>query len=126
MGILATERARWYRSFYFRIGFSFVVFVVAVLAAQSAIFSYIISRSRPFPLRSPNTVAAIVAADVGAALTQDAQIDLQEFVNREYAQMQPLYLVMKVGSVAANRREPLAEPLRRSAAGLLGGDTFAH
>ena len=125
MGILARQRARWYRSFYFRIGFSFVVFVVAVLAAQSAIFSYIISRSRPFPLRSPNTVAAIVAADVGAALTQDAAIDLQEFVNREYAQMQPLYLVMKDGSVVANRREPLAEPLRRSAAGLLGGDSFA-
>jgi len=120
MATPATERARWYRSFYFRIGFSFVVFVVAVLAAQSAIFSYIISRSRPFPLRSPNTVAAIVAADVGAALTQDAQIDLQEFVNREYAQLQPLYLVMKDGAVAANRREPLADSLRRSAAGLLG------
>ena len=28
MGNLAMERARWYRSFYFRIGFSFVVFVV--------------------------------------------------------------------------------------------------
>jgi len=126
MGILATGRARWYRSFYFRIGFSFVVFVVAVLAAQSAIFSFIISRSRPFPLRSPNTVAAIVAADVGAALAQDAQIDLQEFVNREYGQLQPAYLVMKDGPVVANRREPLADPLRRSATGLLGGDGFAR
>jgi signal transduction histidine kinase len=126
MGILATERARWYRSFYFRIGFSFVVFVVAVLAAQSAIFSFIISRSRPFPLRSPNTVAAIVAADVGAALAQDARIDLQEFVNREYGQLQPAYLVMIDGPVVANRREPLADPLRRSATGLLGGDSFAR
>jgi signal transduction histidine kinase len=126
MGILATGRARWYRSFYFRIGFSFVVFVVAVLAAQSAIFSYIISRSRPFPVRSPNTVAAIVAADVGAALAQDAQIDLQEFVNREYAQLQPLYLVMRDGAIVANRREPLAEPLRRSAAGLIGGRSAAR
>ena len=126
MGILATGRARWYRSFYFRIGFSFVVFVVAVLAAQSAIFSFIISRSRPFPLRSPNTVAAIVAADVGAALAQDARIDLQEFVTREYAQLQPMYLVMKDGPVVANRREPLADPLRRSATGLLGGDSLAR
>src|SRR5580765_5152789 len=120
MGILATGRARWYRSFYFRIGFSFVVFVVAVLAAQSAIFSYIISRSRPFPVRSPNTVAAIVAADVGAALEQDAQIDLQEFVNREYAQLQPLYLVMRDGRIVANRLEPLDDNLRRSAGALLG------
>src|SRR5437667_9585510 len=120
MGLLASERARWYRSFYFRIGFGFVVFVVALLAAQSAIFSYIISRSGPFPARSPNTVAAIVAADVGAALAQDAQIDLQEFVDREYAQIQPLYLVMKDGRIAANRREPLADNLRRSAGAVPG------
>src|SRR5947207_8441730 len=126
MGLLAPERAHWYRSFYFRIGFGFVVFVVAVLAAQSAIFSYIVSRSGPFPLRSPNTVAAIVAADVGAALAQDAQIDLQEFVDREYAQIQPLYLVMKDGGIVANRREPLADNLRRSAGALLGSDSFAR
>ena len=126
MGLLAPERAHWYRSFYFRIGFGFVVFVVAVLAAQSAIFSYIISRSGPFPPRSPNTVAAIVAADVGAALAQDAQIDLQEFVNREYAQIQPLYLVMKDGGIVANRREPLADNLRRAAGALLGSDSFAR
>jgi hypothetical protein len=115
-----------FRSFYFRIGFSFVVFVVAVLAAQSAIFSYIIARSGPFPLRSPNTVAAIVAADVGAALAQDAQIDLQEFVNREYAQIQPLYLVLKDGRIVANRREPLADNLRLAAGAMLGSDSFAR
>src|SRR5947199_1616643 len=126
MGLLASARARWYRSFSFRLGFGFVVFVVALLAAQSAIFSYIVSRSGPFPLRSPNTVAAIVAADVGAALTQDAQIDLQEFVDREYAQIQPLYLVMKDGGIVANRREPLADNLRRSAGALLGSDSFSR
>src|SRR5258705_2644165 len=107
MGI-GSERVRWYRSFYFRIGSSFVVFVVAILAAQSAMFSYMIARSRPFPLRSPNNVAAIVAADIGAALTQDPTIDLQEYVTREFSELQPMYLVMNAGLVAANRQEPLA------------------
>ena len=124
MGIFASERARWYRSFYFRIGFSFVVFVVAVLTAQSAIFSYIMARSGTFPTRPPNTVAAIVAVDVGAALTQDPQLDLQEFVNREYAQIQPTYLVMKDGRIVANRPEPLADNLRHSAGALLGIESF--
>jgi signal transduction histidine kinase len=126
MSIFESGLARWYRSFYVRIGFSFVVFVVAVLAAQSAIFGYIMARNRPFPARSPNTVAAIVAADVGAALAQDAGIDLQEFVAREYAGIQPTYLVMKDGRVVANRREPLADNLRRSAGAVLGGDRFAR
>jgi len=121
----APEPARWYRSFYFRIGFSFVVFVVAVLAAQSTIFTYVMARRGLFPARPPNTVAAIVAADVGAALAQDARIDLDEFVNREYGQNQPLYLVMKDGRIIANRREPLAENLRRAAGALLGGESFA-
>jgi signal transduction histidine kinase len=124
MGLFASERARWYRSFYFRIGFSFVVFVVAVLTAQSAIFGYIMARRGAFPARPPNTVAAIVAADLGAALAQDIQIDLQEFVNREYAQIQPLYLVMKDGRIVANRREELADNLRRSAGALLGTESF--
>jgi signal transduction histidine kinase len=124
MGIFASERARWYRSFYFRIGFGFVVFVVAVLTAQSAIFSYIMARRGAFPPRPPNTVAAIVAVDVGAALTQDPQIDLQEFVNREYAQIQPTYLVMKDGRIVANRPEPLADTLRRSAGALLGTESI--
>src|SRR5438093_133058 len=60
---------RWYRSFYFRIGFSFVIFVVIVLVAQSIMFSYLMSR-RPPSGRSPNNLAAIVAADVGSAIAR--------------------------------------------------------
>jgi signal transduction histidine kinase len=114
-------RVHWYGSFYFRIGFGFVVFVVAVLAAQSAMFNYIMARRAPFSGRSPNTVAAIVAADVGAALAQDPDVDLQAFVEREYQRLQPVYLVMADGRIAANRDQPLAGDLRTAARGLLGG-----
>ena len=102
----AANRAPWYRSFYFRIGFSFVVFVVLMLAAQSALFNYILARRGPFPGRSPNNVAAIVAADIGAALAQDAQLNLQAFITREYSGIQPLVVVMKDGRVASNRSQP--------------------
>ena len=120
------RRARWYRSFYFRIAFSFVVFVVAVLVAQSAMFSYIIARRGPFPGRPPNNVAAIIAADIGAALTQDPGLDLQDYVGREYSRIQPLVVVMKDGRRASNRSQPLAEGIRHSAEAVLAGTRFAH
>jgi signal transduction histidine kinase len=120
------HQARWYRSFYFRIGFSFVIFVVALIVAQSAIFSYLIARARPFNLRPPNTVAAIVAADIGAALAQDPDLDLQAYVTREYKQIQPLTVVMKDGRLASNRSEPLADGIRRSAEAVLAGTSFSR
>src|SRR4030095_3789433 len=98
----AASRAPWFRSFYFRIGFSFVVFVVLVLAAQSALFNFILARRGPFPGRSPNNVAAIVAPDIGAVLAQDPQLNLQAFITREYGSIQPLVVVRQDGPVAAN------------------------
>jgi len=66
-----------FRSFYFRIGCSFVVFVVAVLLAQNAMFSYMLSRTGyPRPGRPPNNVAAIVSADIGSTLAEDPDVDL--------------------------------------------------
>ena len=111
---------RWYRSFYFRIAFSFVVFVIGLLVAQSVIFNLLLARP-PFPLRAPNNLVAIIAADVGAALTQDPALDLGAFLNREYAQLQPVYVLLKSGAIAANRPEPLGESIRRSVEATLAG-----
>jgi HAMP domain-containing protein len=122
----AASRAPWYRSFYFRIGFSFVVFVMLMLAAQSALFNYILARRGPFPGRAPNNVAAIVAADIGAALAQDPQLNLQAFITREYGSIQPLVVVMKDGRVASNRSQPLSDNLRRSVDAVLAGRTFGR
>jgi len=111
-----------FRSFYFRIGFSFVVFVVAVLLAQNAMFSYLLSRTGyPRPGRPPNNVAAIVSADIGSTLAEDPDVDLSGYLNREYSGIQPVYVVMKDGRVIANRSGPLAENLRRIVGSLLAG-----
>jgi hypothetical protein len=79
---------RWYRSFYFRIGFTFVLFVVSLLTLQSLMFGLVRGPS-PVRDRPPNTVVAIVAADLGAALLQDRATDLDAYLKREYVRSQP-------------------------------------
>src|SRR5438105_4979540 len=121
--IAMETHARWYRSFYFRIGFSFVVFMVAVLAAQNLMLSYVL-RQAPFMGRSPNNLAAIIAADLGSTLTQDPAVDLQGYLNREYGRLQPTYAVMRDGQIASNQAAPLAEELRRPVQAVLAGTDF--
>jgi signal transduction histidine kinase len=115
-----------FRSFYFRIGFSFVVFLVAVVVAQSAIFFYVLARAgNPFPNRSPNNLTAIVAADVGSTLAQDPHADLQEYLVQQYGRIPfPLWIVLKDGRVVANTTRPLGDNLKRSAEASLHGVDF--
>src|SRR5262249_8801798 len=80
----------------------------------------------PFQGRSPNNVAAIVAADIGAALAQDPQLNLQAFITREYGGIQPLVVVMKDGRVASNRSQPLSDNIHRSVDAVLAGRTFGR
>ena len=120
---MTSRRARWYRSLYFRIGFSFVVFVVGVVVAQSAIFSYVLARSNPFPNRSPNNLAAIVAADLGSQLAEDPDLDLEDYLAKEYGRIRfPVFVVMKDGRAAANVSATNLPPtMRRSVDAMLSG-----
>src|SRR5438067_375512 len=120
---MTSRRARAYRSLYFRIGFSFVVFVVGVVVAQSAIFSYVLARSNPFPNRSPNNLAAIVAADVGSQLAEDPDLDLEDYLAKEYGRIRfPVFVVTKDGRAAANVSATNLPPtMRRSVDAMLSG-----
>ncbi len=122
----AAPRARWYRSFYFRIGFVFVVFVVVVVIAQNAIFGLMMSRTGgpAFPGRPPNNFAAILAADVGSALAADPQLDVDAYLRREYARARPLFVMMKDGRVASNGADALSDAVRASIDAALHGRTF--
>jgi two-component system sensor histidine kinase BaeS len=113
----------WYRSFYWRIGVSFVVLVVVVLTAQSAWFNYIMARTnRALPGRSPNSIAAIVAADLGSALTQEPGLEIKEYFQSEYGQLQmPVRVIMKDGREAANTSQTLRDDLRQSIEAILTG-----
>ena len=122
----APPKSRWYRSFYWRIGASFLVLVVAVLAAQSAIFSFIISRSTTrLPGRSPNSLAVIVAADLSAALAEDGGLDVSDYLRQEYGGIGvAIYAVMKDGTVAAVGDLPLNDAAKRTADVMLEGRNF--
>ena len=110
---------RWYRSFYWRIGFAFVVMVVLVLVAQSALSTYLGARPTE---RSPNNLAAIIAADIGSLLATDPALDLERHLRQEYgAGPQFIYVVMKDGRVLANTPEPLDPDVHRSIDALLRG-----
>ncbi|HEX2341519.1 MAG TPA: HAMP domain-containing sensor histidine kinase [Vicinamibacterales bacterium] len=116
-------RSRWYRSFYWRIGTIFVVMVVAVIVAQSVMFSMMWARSnRAAPERSPNNLATVVAADVGSALIQRPGVDVGSYIDERYGQAPwPMFVVMKDGRIAGNRSAPLSVEIRRSVEAALGG-----
>jgi signal transduction histidine kinase len=116
-------RSRWYQSFYWRIAVAFVVFVVAVIVAQSVIFGYLLARSSErSPARSPNNLATTVAADIGSALAEDSNLDLGRYLGVRYGR-EPwrVFVVMKDGSSAGSSSQPLAEEIRRSAEATLAG-----
>jgi signal transduction histidine kinase len=111
---------RWYRSFYFRIGFTFVLFVIGLIVLQGVVSNAVRMRS-PLRGRSPNAVVAIVAADVGALLNQNPKADVDAYLKREYAESQPIYVVMRDGSTASNRTAPLAIDMRQYVDRMLTG-----
>jgi hypothetical protein len=75
-------RVRWYRSFYWRIAITFVVLVLLVLVAQGALSTYLTQRPSA---RSPNNLALVVAAEIGALLAREPQTDLDTYLRREHS-----------------------------------------
>jgi signal transduction histidine kinase len=114
---------RWYQSLYWRIGFGFLALILGLLVLQSLMFSYIVSRSREtLPGGSPNRFAALVAADVGSALTRKPDLDLRQYLRDQYgAILSRVYVVMKDGRIAGNLPEPMPEQFLDAAATGLGG-----
>jgi signal transduction histidine kinase len=112
---------RWIRSFYVRIALTFMVFVVAVIVAQSLMFSYVMARrDAQDPARSPNNVGTTAALDVGAALASDAALDIGPYVERRFGQVPwSIFVVLKDGRVAGNGRGALSPSVLRSSRTML-------
>jgi len=112
---------RWYRSFYWRIGLGFIFFLAATLAAQAIIGAWLVSRSAAtLPSRAPANFAEIVARDLGQALASDPALDLQKYVDNEYAQVSyPIVVVMRDGRVVSSSKFPAPEGLVRFARNVL-------
>jgi signal transduction histidine kinase len=96
---------RWYRSLYWRFALGLFAFLALMLAAEAALIMWTSDRiAGSMPARSPRRLAALVASDVGAALTAAPTQDLQQYVSDQYGHVfQPFIVIMRDGRVAANQ-----------------------
>jgi signal transduction histidine kinase len=111
---------RWYRSFYWRVGVSFVVFAVGAVIAQSIIVRYRLSHP-PQPERSPHNLALKAVTDLSTALTNSPTMDLAAYLTRTYHEGPALHVVMKDGTHYANRPVALDPDVQRAVERLLRG-----
>ena len=113
---------QWYSSFYWRIGISFVIFVVVVIVAQSLMVGYARSNGA-FAPGNPNATAAAIAAELGAALTNDPNLDLSRFLAQTVPDRGPsAYVVMADGRVGSASTRPLRADIERQARAALAGE----
>jgi two-component system, OmpR family, sensor kinase len=119
----APASLRWFRSFYWRIAASFVLVMLAVIAAQSLMFGFMIARwNAQDPSRSPNNVAIAAAADVGAALEADRGLDLASHLQAHYGRgPYGVFVVTRDGRVAGNGIGRLSPEALKSAKAVLAG-----
>ena len=98
----------WYRSFYWRIAISFIALVIVVLVGQSLMFSVLLTRSQSaFAPGNPNTLAAAVAAEVGAALAAAPEGSIDAVVRQSGGARQAIYVLLTDGREASNVASPL-------------------
>ena len=116
---MTSHAVRWYSSFYWRIGISFVVFVIVVLVGQSLMVGYARANGA-FAPGNPNAAAAAIAAELGTALARDPELDLAAFLSRRLPAPSPsTHVVMADGRVASRSAQPLRADIERQARAML-------
>jgi signal transduction histidine kinase len=106
---------RWYRSLYWRIALGLFAFLALMLAAQGALFLWMTDRiAGSMPARDPRRLAVLVASDVGAAMSDDPSLNLQQYVRDQYGHVfQTFLVIMQDGRVASNH-DDVPDELRRA------------
>ena len=119
--MVAPRLVRWYSSFYWRIGISFVVFVVVVLVAQSLMVGYARSRGA-FAPGNPNGTAAAIASELGSSLTNHSDLDVAQLLTDAYrGGGPPAYVLMADGRRASTSQQPLRPTIERQVRATLAG-----
>ena len=88
-----------------------VAFLALMLAAQSALFVWVVDQTAgSIPARSPRRLAVIVASDVAAAIAADPNLNLALYVSEQYAHVfQPFVVVMRDGRTVSNHGDVPSE-----------------
>ena len=122
---LPSPRVSWYRSFYWRIGITFVAFVVVFLIAQGLILART-PRPASFDVFRPPILAAEAAADVADVLRKGKADDLAAHLKSRYPLPSPyqaawlVFVVLRDGSMFSNTGNPVPGPVRLQALSALG------
>ena len=116
---MTSHAVRWYSSFYWRIGISFVVFVIVVLVGQSLTVGYARANGA-FAPGNPNAAAAAIAAELGTALPAILISTSRAFLSRRLPDPSPsTHVVMADGRVASRSAQPLRADIERQARAML-------
>jgi two-component system OmpR family sensor kinase len=120
-----SPRLSWYRSFYWRIGITFVAFVVVFLIAQGLILART-PRAAPFDVFRPAILAGEAAADVADVLSRGEKAGLPAHLKSRY----PLpdraqagfivFVVLRDGSMFSSTGGPVPGPIRLHALSTFG------
>jgi two-component system, OmpR family, sensor kinase len=122
MAVLA-PRLRWYRSFYWRIGITFVAFVVVILLTQGLILSHIISSDDAQDQFRAPVLAAEVATDVGSVLARDPGADLSAHLRSRYPPERAgrfVFVALRGGPMFSSTAEQVPESIRLTAMSAFG------
>src|SRR5688500_10620323 len=115
-------RLAWYRSFYWRIGITFVAFVMVIFIIQGLILSFTISNEAQEQFRAP-VLAAAVAADVAAVLGRDRGADLGAYLKSNYPPERAgryVFVALRGGPLFSNTTHEVPESIRRTAMSAFG------
>jgi two-component system OmpR family sensor kinase len=118
-------RSRWYRSFYWRIGITFVAFVVVFLIAQGLILARV-PRAAPFDVFRAPVLAAEVAADVGEVLSRGQGADLSAHLKSRYPLVDDgqagwvVFVTLRHGAMFSNTAGPVPPVVRLTAQSAFG------
>ena len=113
----------WYRSFYWRIGITFVAFVVVILITQGLILSYVISTDDAQDQYRAPVLAAEVAADVASVLDANPHADLNAHLRSRYPPERAgrlVFVAMRGGPWFSSTTEEVPESIRLTALSAFG------
>jgi two-component system OmpR family sensor kinase len=120
-----SPRLSWYRSFYWRIGITFVAFVVVFLIIQGIILRRT-PRAVPFDVFRAPVLAAEVAADVAEVLGRGQAADLSAHLKARYPLGEAgqvgwaVFLALRDGSTVSNTAGPVPAVVRHTALSAFG------
>jgi signal transduction histidine kinase len=119
----ASPNNAWYRSFYWRIGITFVAFVVVILITQGLILSLAISSSDAQDQYRAPVLAAEVAADVASVLARDRGADLDGYLKSRYPVERAgryVFVALRGGPMFSNTTDATPESIRLTAMSAFG------